>query len=414
MFDLGFDQIIHARFDNCFTIMGESGALCACTFSSSYPFQHHMMPTLQGFILGADSIQYMQEWLDRYDERDWQAGESGTVRFALIGLGWWTIDVALPAIKSSDFGAVSTLVSSSTEKAKRYASEYGVDRGISYDEFHDGGASDSYEAVYIATPNARHLDFVESAARLEKAVLCEKPVEATVERAEKLVRECERVGIPLMVAYRMHFDPAVRRARELVKSGFLGRPVNAHGRNSQSLLEIIPDEEQWRLDPDLTGYGTSMMDLGIYSINTTRFLLRREPTTVQAQMSSHHEAFENVPDESATALLTFDGGVTLTTNACQNAQEDTQLTIIGTEGLIELRPAFHGKCSLRLSRGDVSATIEYDDSDVEFEMKEMVDYFADRVLREARIHADGRHALEDIRIIRAVHEAAECGNKVKL
>lgn len=349
----------------------------------------------------------MQEWLDTYDERDWRTGESGTVRFALVGLGWWTIDVALPAIRSSEFGSVTTLVSSSSEKAREYASEHGVERGLSYGEFQEGEESDAYDAVYIATPNARHLDFVDTAASLEKAVLCEKPVEATVERAEEVVRKCERAGIPLMVAYRMHFDPAVRRARELVESGFLGSPVSAHGRNTQSLLELIPDDEQWRLNPDMTGYGTSMMDLGIYAINTTRFLLRREPNTVQAQMSSHHKAFANVPDERATAVLTFDDGVTLTTTASQNAQEDTQLTITGTDGQIELRPAFHGECSLHLSRGEVSATIEYDESGVEFETTEMVDYFADRVLREKSIHADGRHGLQDIKIIRAIHDAAE-------
>jgi xylose dehydrogenase (NAD/NADP) len=222
-----------------------------------------------------------------------------------------------------------------------------------------------------------------------------------------MVRECERAEVPLMVAYRMHFDPAVRRARELVESGFLGTPVSAHGRNTQSLLELIPDEGQWRLDPDLTGYGTSMMDLGIYAINTTRFLLRREPSTVQAQMSSHHEAFADVPDERATAVLTFDDGMTLTTTASQNAQEDTQLTITGTEGQVELRPAFHGKCSLHLSCGDASASVEYDESGVEFETAEMIDYFADRVLCEKPIHADGHHGLQDLRILRAIHHAAE-------
>jgi len=59
----------------------------------------------------------MRDWIDSYEKRAWQTTENGTVRYALIGLGWWTIDVALPAIESSDLGEVTVLVSSSTDKA---------------------------------------------------------------------------------------------------------------------------------------------------------------------------------------------------------------------------------------------------------------------------------------------------------
>ncbi|MDF9746227.1 D-xylose 1-dehydrogenase Gfo6 [Natrinema salsiterrestre] len=356
----------------------------------------------------------MREWLDGYEERTWQTTESGTVRYALIGLGWWTIDVALPAIESSDLGEVSVLVSSSTEKAARLADENDVARGIGYDEFHDGAASDEYDAVYVGTPNAYHLEYVESAAELDKAVLCEKPMEATVDRAETMVERCEAADVPLMIAYRMQTDPAVQRARELIADGFVGDPVSVYGHNSQPLLEMIPDPDQWRLDPDLSGYGTSVMDLGIYSINTARYLLRREPVSVQSEMASTHEAFADVADERASSLFVFEDDVQMISTASQNAHEDTHLKITGTEGQIELRPAFHGECSLHCSRGDVSVTVEHDSFDAEREMEEEFDYFADRVLGDEEIYPDGRHGLQDMRIIEALHESAERGEPVAL
>ncbi|WP_129115327.1 D-xylose 1-dehydrogenase Gfo6 [Halegenticoccus tardaugens] len=356
----------------------------------------------------------MIDWIDNYNARDWQTTTEGELRYALIGLGWWTADVAIPAIESSENGTTTVLVSSSVEKAERLAADHDIEHGISYDEFHNGVASDAYDAIYIGTPNAYHLDYAETAAKFGKAVLTEKPMEATVDRAERMVEVCEDADVPLMVAYRMQTDPAVRRARELIQEGFLGKPMSVYGNNSQPLLEMIPDPDQWRLNPDLSGYGTSVMDLGIYSINTTRFLLRREPVAVFSRMESRHEAFADVPDEQAASILRFENGIQMVSTSSQHAQQDTQLKLTGTEGQIELRPAFHGKCTLYLSRGDVSVRVAHDTFDSEQEMREEFDYFADRVLTDSAIYPDGRHGLQDMRIIAAIHEAAESGETANL
>ena len=61
---------------------------------------------------------------DRYAERDWQTREDGTVRIAMIGLGWWTIEKAIPAVASSDLCETTALVSSSMEKAGRIADDH--------------------------------------------------------------------------------------------------------------------------------------------------------------------------------------------------------------------------------------------------------------------------------------------------
>jgi xylose dehydrogenase (NAD/NADP) len=303
-------------------------------------------------------------------------------------------------------------VSSTEEKAQRIADEHGVDRGISYDAFHEGATADAYDAVYVCTPNALHLEYGETAAELGKPVLCEKPMEASVNRAEQLVAACE--DVPLMIAYRMHTDPAVRRARELIREGFVGDPVAVYGNNTQPLLEIIPDPDQWLLNADLTGYGTSEMDLGVYSINTTRFLLDRDPVAVQSRMTSEHEAFTDVPDQCVSSVFVLEDDVQMITTASQHAQEDTHLKVIGTDGKIELSPAFHGQCTLHVARGDVTATVDHEGLDVEREMTEEFDYFADRVLGSGQIYPDGEHGLVDMRVIEAVHEAADTGDVVEI
>ena len=111
--------------------------------------------------------------------RDWQTVDADTVepvRFAVIGLGWFTRGRALPALADSDVCEATVLVSGSTAKAERIADGTAADHGLTYTEFHDGAARDAYDAVYIATPNALHLGYAETAAAFGKHVLCEKQI----------------------------------------------------------------------------------------------------------------------------------------------------------------------------------------------------------------------------------------------
>ncbi|WP_436931530.1 D-xylose 1-dehydrogenase Gfo6 [Halosimplex halobium] len=344
------------------------------------------------------------------EPRDWRTATDGRLRFALVGIGWWTTEFVLPAIESTGSCVTTTVVSSSTEKTDRVRAEYeSVEHGLTYDEFADGEAADAYDAVYVCTPNATHLEHVEAAAGHGKAVLCEKPMEATVERAGRLVDACEEADVPLMVAYRMHTEPAVRRARELIRDGAIGEPVLVHGENSQPLLEMIDDPDQWRLNPDLTGYGTSVMDLGIYPLNTARFLLDADPVRVTSTMDSTHAAFDEVPDQVATFSVVFDDGTHAACSSSQHGADHTRLEVVGTEGRVELEPAFHMETQLTVARdGD---TVAFDTEGVD-QMAEEFEYFAQRVLADEPLYADGEHGLVDMKAIAAIHEAAEAGETV--
>jgi xylose dehydrogenase (NAD/NADP) len=354
----------------------------------------------------------LDAYLADFETRDWETATDGTIRFALVGLGWWTVDQAIPAIAESDFCETTVLVTSDQEKADRVASEADVDtveHGITYEDFHDGAAADAYDAVYICTPNAFHLDYARTAAELGKDVLTEKPMEATVERAEEMVAVCDEHDVTLAVGYRMHSEPVIRRVRELIQDGAIGEPRYVHSENAQRMLDIIEDPDQWRLDPDLAGYGASVMDLGIYSINTTRFLLDSDPTTAQAMMRSEAEAFDDVPDEHAAFTLAFDDGVYATCTASQNAHSGTFLEVTGTEGRIRVEPAFHMESEFRLTVGEHTA--EFDTPTVN-QMTELFDYVAHALLADEPLSLDGEHGLVDMRTIEAVHAAADSGETV--
>lgn len=357
----------------------------------------------------------IEAYFDEFTDRDWQREEvNGELRIAMIGLGWWTREQAIPAVDETEHCTTTVVVSGSTEKAEAVAKDHEtIERGITYDEYHEGLASDTYDAVYIVTPNALHLPYVETAAQLGKAVLCEKPMESSLKRAQSVVDVCDEYDVPLMIAYRMQTEPAVRRMRDLIKKGFIGEPQLVHGHMSQVLLDVIPDRNQWRLDPDLSGYGTSVMDLGVYPINTSRFVLDADPVAVQATANSRHEAFETVPDEIGVFTVEFDTGVQAACSASQNAHHSSMLRVTGTEGELELDPAFYNRQQRSLTVSRQGTTTSHSVERVN-QMTEEFEYFAECVLSDQAIDPNGKHGLVDMATMKAVYESMETGRRIPI
>ncbi len=349
-------------------------------------------------------------YFEAFTRRDWQTIEEATVRIAVIGLGGFARDRALPAIAESEFCETTVLVSGSPDKATDLADEFGVDQILHYEAFHGGEAAEEYDAVYVATPPAFHEGYAETAAELGKHVLCEKPLAHTLDSAERMVETCAEAGVVLMTAYRLRTEPAVRRMRELIADGAIGDPVQVHGGFSSRLLDHVgPDS--WRLDPEVAG-GGALMDLGVYPLNTTRFLLDADPVAVYAETAFGGAPFDRV-EKHVTVQLSFAEGVTAACTASFDAHPDSRLQVLGTDGHVLIRSPFGGEISQEIvvERGDTAT--QYRGPAVD-EVREEFDYFAHCIHTGEECETDGGDGLIDLRIIEAAYEAAESGERVSL
>lgn len=355
------------------------------------------------------------EYLDEFTRRDWETLDpdavTDPVRVAVIGLGWFAREWALPGIARSAYTEASLVTDIDADTVESVTADRDV-IGATPEEFRSGAVADAYDAVYVATPNATHLEYVEAAATQGKAVLCEKPVEATLDRARRLVDACDEAGVPLMVGYRMQTDPAVRRLRDLLDAGVAGDVVGVHATMSQTMLgELGGDDDQWRLDPELSG-GGALMDLGVYPLNTTRFVLGADPVRVSGRTRSEHAAFADV-DEHATFRLAFPGDVDALCTVSQNAQHASRLEVTGTDARVIMDPAFY-------EREDRGFAVVRDGTrvDVEFDQVHQIEaefaYFGHQLLAGEPFHPDGEHALTDMRALDGIYESAETGRPVAL
>ena len=353
----------------------------------------------------------LEDHFGAFRRRDWERETpDGTVRLAVVGVGGFARERALPGIEAGEYCETTLLVSGSTERTRAVAEEFDVPNVVDYDDFLDGAFAEAYDAVYVATPNALHGRYATAAAERGKHVICEKPLETTTDRARSVVDACEAAGVTLMTAYRLQAEPTVRRTRELIRADDIGDVVQVHGRFSNPLLANA-DPSTWRLDADLAG-GGALVDLGVYPLNTTRFVLDEDPISISALTRSSGGPFDEV-DEHVTFDLEFRTDAVASCSASFNAHAASRLDIIGTDGLISISAPFGGVVPQDLVVETGEMCMEYTGPPTD-EVREEFDYFGYCVLTETTPGPDGWDGLEDVRIIEAAYEAAESGRLVSL
>jgi predicted dehydrogenase len=229
---------------------------------------------------------------------------------------------------------VAAVGSRSLERAAGLAAELGEAR--SYGSYEELVQDPEVQAVYVATPHAQHADVVEVALRAGRAVLCEKPLTASLAETERLTALAHETGTFLMEAMWMRFNPLVQRLAETVRSGGLGEIRSVHA----SFGFVAPFDATARLwDPQLGG--GALLDLGVYPIDLARLLLG-DPALVACTGSM---ATSGV-DAEATVQLGWHGGAGALLDISLVAALPGTALVIGTRGYAELSPTFHAPTQL--------------------------------------------------------------------
>ncbi len=195
------------------------------------------------------------------------------VRFAAVGLGDIS-EIFMKACASSTKAKVTALVSGHAEqKAPKYEQLYGINpkNVYTYQSYDDIAHNPDIDAVYIGLPNSMHAEYTIRAAKAGKHVLCEKPMAISSAECRAMIDACREHNVKLMIAYRVHYDPTWLKIRDLARSGAIGDIQGFQGG-----FYGVRQPGEWRLNRALSG-GGSLLDLGIYPLNTIRWIAGRRP-----------------------------------------------------------------------------------------------------------------------------------------
>jgi len=329
------------------------------------------------------------------------------LRFAVIGLGHIAQAAVLPAFRHArPYVELAALVSGTKAKLKKLGKRYQVEHLASYadaDKLFDSGFVD---AVYIATPNTEHTEWVIRAAEAGLQVLCEKPLATSVRDCERMIDACERNNVKLMTAYRLHFERCNLEVAELVRSKRIGK---ARYFDSQFSMQVKPGNI--RTQSELGG--GPEWDIGIYCQNAARYVFADEPTQVWATASdSSDPRFAEIP-ETVHVILKFPGERIANFICSFGAADRSRYEVVGTRGSVVVDPAYEYAEGLgyELTIGEKKKRKKFAKSD-QF-AAELV-YFARCVSRDVRPEPSGKEGLIDVAIIKAIHESIESGQWVEL
>src|ERR1700683_5354571 len=197
------------------------------------------------------------------------------VGYAVVGLGSISQVAVLPAFAHSKKAKLIAVVSGDKTKAAKYAQDFNAAQACTYNEFSQCLDNPQVEAVYIATPPGEHEKYAVAAAQAGKHVISEKPLAATVQQARNMVEACRRNKVLFMTAYRKYFEPSSVLLKKMITTGELGRIDIIHTLFAE-LRTFGDNSPAWLFSHELCG-GGPLTDLGVYCVNTTRWLVDEDP-----------------------------------------------------------------------------------------------------------------------------------------
>jgi predicted dehydrogenase len=330
--------------------------------------------------------------------------------WAIVGLGNLSIHQILPAFTKCEKSKVVAFVSGHPDKANKLALRYGVNpKNIySYQNYDSIRDNPEVDIIYVVLPNGMHAEYAVRGVQAGKHVLTEKPMANTPADCQAMIDAARKADRKLMVAYRCRYEPYNQEAIRMARSQEFGPTqviVANHGWN-------VVDPNQWRLKKDLAG-GGSLMDIGIYALQSARYLSGEEPVEINAFMfnSPGDPRFKEV-EETINFQLRFPSGILANCTSSYGYASQSQYRVIGTTGWFEMDPAtVYNGLRMRVHHGNV---VEERELPVKDHFALEMDHMSECVMQNNEPLTPGEEGLRDLKIMTAIYEAARTHQTVKL
>ena len=329
------------------------------------------------------------------------------LKVAIMGLGSYGTRVA-DAMQSCKMAKLTGVVSGTPSKIKDWQGKFSIPENncYNYENFDRVKDNLDIDAVYIITPNGLHHDQAIRVARAGKHVICEKPMARNAKEGQEMVDACKKANVKLLVGYRMHFEPKTLEIIRMRKEGELGKILFFQGLCGFK----IGDPNQWRLNKQLAG-GGSMMDIGIYAVNGSRYMIGEEPIWVTAEeVKTDHEKFKEGVDETIQFQFGFPSGAVASCLSTYSMNNLDRFFLNAEKGFAELQPSTgYGPIKGRTNKGELNQPHTTHQT---VQMDEMAGIIL--AGKQPLVPIDGEEGVRDLKIIDAIYLAVKTGKKVEL
>ncbi len=251
------------------------------------------------------------------------------VRWGVLSTADFGIRKAIPGMQKGEWSEIVAIASRDLRKAEEAAHKLGIPKA--YGSYEELLADPQIEAIYNPLPNHMHVPWSIKAAQAGKHVLCEKPLSINVADAKELLAVQQKTGVKIGEAFMVRTHPQWLRTRELIRSGRIGELRSITGFFSY----FNRDPKNIRNAPE-TG-GGALLDIGCYTISTSRFAFGEEPRRVMGLIERDPDMHT---DRLTSAILDFPSGQAIFTVSTQLVPYQ-RMHFLGTKGRIEIEIPFN-------------------------------------------------------------------------
>ncbi len=269
------------------------------------------------------------------------------LNWGLIGCGDIARRRVAPALRDLENCDLVAVSRADFSRAPSFAKQFGARKW--FRSWHDLVSDEAVAAVYIATPVDLHAEQAIGAAEAGKHVLCEKPMAIDAREADTMIEVCRANGVQIGVAYYRHFYPVIRRIKEIIAAGEIGRVVTAQINVFERFAPQPGEPRHWLVEKERAG-GGPMMDVGCHRIEVLQNILGR---ITQTRAALGRIVLEREVEDTGTAHFTFEHGATGVLNVSHAISESQDtLALFGTEGSIHSPSLNEGTIVVKTAAGE--------------------------------------------------------------
>lgn len=326
---------------------------------------------------------------------------NGKVRYAVVGGGSISQGAFMPGVGQTENSVMTALVTGDPIKADKLAKHYAL-KSYSYTQYPELLASGEIDAVYIATPNFLHREFVVPALEAGIHVLLEKPMAANEEDCQAMLAAAHNSTAKFMIAYRLHSEPGTLEMIERVHAGDFGQPRLFTSTFTQT---VKPTNHRMQ-----NGFAAGpVLDMGPYPLNMVRQLFGDEPIEVSAVGTTAPGSLLGTPD-TVSVCLRFSQERMAQFTVSYTLPSSERFQLLATEGEIEASPCFgYGEGAGITYRATVGDQTQEHAHPVVDQFAGETAYFSDCILNDSTPEPSGEEGFRDVRVLLAVERALATG-----
>jgi UDP-N-acetyl-2-amino-2-deoxyglucuronate dehydrogenase len=223
------------------------------------------------------------------------------LRFGIVGCG--VIGPhhakAIAGLESAELVAVADVV---PDLAEELAEQHGCAHYASLEEMLSG---EDLDAVCVCTPSGMHAEGAIAALEAGKHVVIEKPVDVTLEAADRLIEVQRATGRRVAVVSQHRFDAAMHVVHQALARGEFGRLTSGSADVRWWRSQSYYDSGGWRGTWELDGGGV-LINQAIHSIDLLQWLMGQVVEVTAYTGLIAHERIE--VEDTAVAILKFANG----------------------------------------------------------------------------------------------------------